>query len=233
MKRILIIEDEKSIAELERDYLEINGFSVDIVLTGDEGLHQALHQSYDLILLDLMLPNMDGFEICKRIRVEKDIPIIMVSAKKEDYDKVRGLGLGADDYLVKPFSPNEMIARVKAHLSRYERLSQKQTQPANKEIFVKGLYIDQVSRRVFINNQEVTFTTKEFDLLTFMALNPNQVFSKEQLFEKLWGMESTGDISTVTVHIRKIREKIEQDSSHPQYIETLWGAGYRFKGDRA
>jgi DNA-binding response OmpR family regulator len=232
MKRILIIEDEKSIAELERDYLEINGFSVDIVLTGDEGLQQALHQSYDLILLDLMLPNMDGFEICKRIRVEKDIPIIMVSAKKEDYDKVRGLGLGADDYLVKPFSPNEMIARVKAHLSRYERLSQKQSQPANKEIFVRGLYIDQVSRRVFINNQEVTFTTKEFDLLTFMALNPNQVFSKEQLFEKLWGMESTGDISTVTVHIRKIREKIEQDSSHPQYIETLWGAGYRFKGDR-
>jgi DNA-binding response OmpR family regulator len=232
MKRILIIEDEKSIAELERDYLEINGFSVDIVLTGDEGLQQALHQSYDLILLDLMLPNMDGFEICKRIRVEKDIPIIMVSAKKEDYDKVRGLGLGADDYLVKPFSPNEMIARVKAHLSRYERLSQKQSLPVNKEIFVRGLYIDQVSRRVFINNQEVTFTTKEFDLLTFMALNPNQVFSKEQLFEKLWGMESTGDISTVTVHIRKIREKIEQDSSHPQYIETLWGAGYRFKGDR-
>jgi DNA-binding response OmpR family regulator len=232
MKRILIIEDEKSIAELERDYLEINGFSVDIVLTGDEGLKQALHQSYDLILLDLMLPHMDGFEICKRIRVEKDIPIIMVSAKKEDYDKVRGLGLGADDYLVKPFSPNEMIARVKAHLSRYERLSQKQSQPVNKEIFVRGLYIDQVSRRVFINNQEVTFTTKEFDLLTFMALNPNQVFSKEQLFEKLWGMESTGDISTVTVHIRKIREKIEQDSSHPQYIETLWGAGYRFKGDR-
>jgi DNA-binding response OmpR family regulator len=232
MKRILIIEDEKSIAELERDYLEINGFSVDIVLTGEEGLQQALHQSYDLILLDLMLPNMDGFEICKRIRVEKDIPIIMVSAKKEDYDKVRGLGLGADDYLVKPFSPNEMIARVKAHLSRYERLSQKQSQPSNKEIFVRGLYIDQVSRRVFINNQEVTFTTKEFDLLTFMALNPNQVFSKEQLFEKLWGMESTGDISTVTVHIRKIREKIEQDSSHPQYIETLWGAGYRFKGDR-
>jgi DNA-binding response OmpR family regulator len=232
MKRILIIEDEKSIAELERDYLEINGYSVDIVLTGDEGLRQALDQSYDLILLDLMLPNIDGFEICKRLRAEKDIPIIMVSAKKEDYDKVRGLGLGADDYLVKPFSPNEMIARVKAHLSRYERLSMRQPQTVNREIFIRGLYIDQVSRRVFINNKEVIFTTKEFDLLTFMALNPNQVFSKEQLFEKLWGMESTGDISTVTVHIRKIREKIEQDSSNPQYIETLWGAGYRFKGDR-
>jgi DNA-binding response OmpR family regulator len=232
MKRILIIEDEKSIAELERDYLEINGYSVDIVLTGDEGLRQALDQPYDLILLDLMLPNIDGFEICKRLRAEKDIPIIMVSAKKEDYDKVRGLGLGADDYLVKPFSPNEMIARVKAHLSRYERLSMRQPQTVNKEIYIRGLYIDQSSRRVFINNKEVTFTTKEFDLLTFMALNPNQVFSKEQLFEKLWGMESTGDISTVTVHIRKIREKIEQDSSNPQYIETLWGAGYRFKGDR-
>jgi DNA-binding response OmpR family regulator len=231
MKRILIIEDEKSIAELERDYLEINGYSVDIVLTGDEGLRKALDQPYDLILLDLMLPNIDGFEICKRLRAEKDIPIIMVSAKKEDYDKVRGLGLGADDYLVKPFSPNEMIARVKAHLSRYERLSMRQPQTVNKEIFIRGLYIDQASRRVFINNKEVTFTTKEFDLLTFMALNPNQVFSKEQLFEKLWGMESTGDISTVTVHIRKIREKIEQDSSNPQYIETLWGAGYRFKGD--
>jgi DNA-binding response OmpR family regulator len=232
MKRILIIEDEKSIAELERDYLEINGYSVDIVLTGDEGLRQALDQRYDLILLDLMLPNIDGFEICKRLRAEKDIPIIMVSAKKEDYDKVRGLGLGADDYLVKPFSPNEMIARVKAHLSRYERLSMRQPQTVNREIFIRGLYIDQASRRVFINNKEATFTTKEFDLLTFMALNPNQVFSKEQLFEKLWGMESTGDISTVTVHIRKIREKIEQDSSNPQYIETLWGAGYRFKGDR-
>jgi DNA-binding response OmpR family regulator len=232
MKRILIIEDEKSIAELERDYLEINGYSVDIVLTGDEGLRQAFDQPYDLILLDLMLPNIDGFEICKRLRAEKDIPIIMVSAKKEDYDKVRGLGLGADDYLVKPFSPNEMIARVKAHLSRYERLSMRQPQTVNKEIYIRGLYIDQSSRRVFINNKEVTFTTKEFDLLTFMALNPNQVFSKEQLFEKLWGMESTGDISTVTVHIRKIREKIEQDSSNPQYIETLWGAGYRFKGDR-
>jgi DNA-binding response OmpR family regulator len=231
MKRILIIEDEKSIAELERDYLEINGYSVDIVLTGDEGLRKALVQPYDLILLDLMLPNIDGFEICKRLRAEKDIPIIMVSAKKEDYDKVRGLGLGADDYLVKPFSPNEMIARVKAHLSRYERLSMRQPQTVNKEIFIRGLYIDQASRRVFINNKEVTFTTKEFDLLTFMSLNPNQVFSKEQLFEKLWGMESTGDISTVTVHIRKIREKIEQDSSNPQYIETLWGAGYRFKGD--
>jgi DNA-binding response OmpR family regulator len=232
MKRILIIEDEKSIAELERDYLEINGYSVDIVLTGDEGLRQALSQSYDLILLDLMLPNIDGFEICKKLRAEIDIPIIMVSAKKEDYDKVRGLGLGADDYLVKPFSPNEMIARVKAHLSRYERLSKRQPQTANREIFIRGLYIDQPSRRVLINNQEVTFTTKEFDLLTFMALNPNQVFSKEQLFEKLWGMDSAGDISTVTVHIRKIREKLEQDSSNPQYIETLWGAGYRFKGDR-
>jgi DNA-binding response OmpR family regulator len=230
MKRILIIEDEKSIAELERDYLEINGFTVDIVLTGAEGIEQALSQPYDLILLDLMLPQIDGFEICKRIRVAKDIPIIIVSAKKEDYDKVRGLGLGADDYLVKPFSPNEMIARVKAHLARYERLIGKQSGTSSREIYTGGLYIDQNARRVFCNNQEVPFTTKEFDLLTFMAQNPNQVFSKEQLFERIWGLDSTGDISTVTVHIRKLREKIEEDSSHPQYIETLWGAGYRFKG---
>jgi DNA-binding response OmpR family regulator len=232
MKRILIIEDEKSIAELERDYLEINDFAVDIVLTGDEGLRKALANPYDLILLDLMLPTIDGFEICKKVRAEKDIPIIMISAKKEDFDKVRGLGLGADDYLVKPFSPNEMIARVKAHLSRYERLLMKQPTNSSREIFIRGLYINQTSRRVSINNDEVILTTKEFDLLTFLALNANQVFSKDQLFEKIWGMESTGDISTVTVHIRKIREKIELDSSNPQYIETLWGAGYRFKGDR-
>src|SRR3954447_16055079 len=228
MKRILIIEDEKSIAELECDYLEINGFQAEIVLTGDVGLQRALTHDYDLILLDVMLPNIDGFEICKKIRISKDIPIIMVTAKKEEIDTIRGLGLGADDYLVKPFSPNEMVARVKAHLTRYERLSMKQ-HTESQEIYIRGLSIDRSSRRVFVNNQEVTFTTKEFDVLTFLAMNPNQVFSKDHLFERIWGYDSIGDVSTVTVHIRKIREKIETDPSNPEYIETVWGAGYRFR----
>lgn len=228
MKRILIIEDEASIAELERDYLEINGFAAHIELSGELGLEQALTGSYDLILLDLMLPKVDGFEICRRIRNEQNIPILMVSAKKEDIDKIRGLGLGADDYIIKPFSPSELVARVKAHLSRYERLLG-QREPKNEEIRIRGLLIDKSSRRVFVNNKEVPFTTKEFDLLTFLATNPNRVFSKEHLFEQLWGMDSVGDSATVTVHIRKLREKIELDPSNSQYIDTVWGAGYRFK----
>jgi DNA-binding response OmpR family regulator len=228
VKKILIIEDDKSIAELERDYLEIDGFSVEIALTGTEGLNKALKDEVDLVLLDLMLPGTDGFRICRAIRTEKDIPILMVSAKKEDIDKIRGLGLGADDYIVKPFSPSELVARVKAHLARYDRLIGKEVQ--NDGIIIRGLQIDKVSRRVFVNNYEVTLTAKEFDLLTFLALHPNHVFSKEELFERLWGFDSLGDISTVTVHIRKIREKIESDPSEPQYIETVWGAGYRFKG---
>jgi DNA-binding response OmpR family regulator len=227
LKRILIIEDDKSIAELERDYLEIEGFSVEIALTGDSGLTKAIKEDTDLVLLDLMLPGMNGFQICKAIRLEKDIPILMVSAKKEDIDKIRGLGLGADDYIVKPFSPSELVARVKAHLARYERLIGKEVQ--NDGIVIRGLRIDKASRRVFVNNHEVVFTAKEFDLLTFLALHPNHVFKKEELFERLWGYDSLGEISTVTVHIRKIREKIEIDPSNPQYIETVWGAGYRFK----
>ena len=228
VKKILIIEDDISIAELQRDYLEIDGFEVEIALTGEDGLHKALNNQVDLILLDLMLPEVDGFQICKTIRTEKDIPIIMVSAKKEDIDKIRGLGLGADDYIVKPFSPSELVARVKAHISRYERLISKEIQKDT--ISIRGLRIDKESRRVYVNDREVIFTTKEFDILLFLAMNPDHVFSKEQLFERLWGIDSFGDISTVTVHIRKIREKIEVDSSRPQYIETIWGAGYRFKG---
>ncbi|UUZ95619.1 response regulator transcription factor [Paenibacillus sp. P25] len=170
---------------------------------------------------------MDGFEICRRIRSEKDIPILMVSAKKEDIDKIRGLGLGADDYIIKPFSPGELVARVKAHLSRYERLLGHR-EVKNEEIRIRGLQIDKGARRVFVNGKEVAFTTKEFDLLTFLATNPNRVFSKDHLFEQIWGMDSMGDISTVTVHIRKLREKIELDPSKPQYIDTIWGAGYRF-----
>lgn len=228
MSRILIVEDEQSIAELERDYLEIHGYTVDIENSGDKGLQRAMNTDYDLIIIDLMLPKMDGFEICRKIRSEKDIPILMVSAKKEDIDKIRGLGLGADDYIIKPFSPSELVARVKAHLSRYERLrGHRETQ--NDEIRIRGLLIDKTARRVFVNEHEVMFTTKEFDLLAYLAMNPNRVFSKDQLFDHIWGMDSMGDIATVTVHIRKIREKVEQDPSNPQYIETIWGAGYRFR----
>lgn len=228
MKRILIIEDDTSIAELERDYLTIHQYAVDIESSGDRGLQRALEGSYDLIILDLMLPKVDGFEICRQLRSKLDIPILMVSAKKEDIDKIRGLGLGADDYVIKPFSPSELVARVNAHLARYDRLSGAAGK-RREEVRIRGLLIDKASRRVFVNDKEVIFTTKEFDLLTFLASNPNRVYSKEQLFEQLWGMDSLGDIATVTVHIRKIREKIELDSAKSQYIDTIWGAGYRFK----
>ncbi|WP_238902085.1 MULTISPECIES: response regulator transcription factor [unclassified Clostridium] len=229
MKRVLIIEDDISIAELERDYLEINGFSVDIESSGDKGFYKVQHEDYDLVILDVMLPTMDGFEICKRIRIEKDIPILMVSAKKEDIDKIRALGLGADDYMTKPFSPNELVARVKAHILRYERLVNGSGKKEQDIIQIRGITIDKTSRRIFINDKEINFTTKEFDLLLLLASNPNRVFSKEELFERIWGMDSAGEIATVTVHIRKIREKIESDSSKPQYIETIWGIGYRFE----
>ncbi|MBP2079928.1 response regulator transcription factor [Oceanobacillus polygoni] len=226
MPTILIIEDEKAIAELERDYLEVSGFSSDIALTGEEGLEKALSETYDLILLDLMLPGIDGFELCQRIRERKDIPILMVTARKEDIDKIKGFDRGADDYIVKPFNPNELVARVKAHIARYNRLVNRNQ--ADQDIHVRGLQIDQRSRRVFINEEEKSFTAKEFDLLTFLAQNPNHVFTKEHLFERIWGYDSMGDISTVTVHIRKIREKVEENPSKPKFIETIWGVGYRF-----
>ena len=228
MSKILIIEDEEVIADLERDYLELSGFEVEIKNNGKDGLSEALKGDCSLVILDLMLPEMDGFEVCKRIREERNIPIIMVSAKKEDIDKIRGLGMGADDYITKPFSPSELVARVKAHMSRYNRLvntSQKQ----NDVIEIRGIRIDKTARRVFLDGVEKTFTTKEFDLLTFLAENPNHVFTKEELFREIWDMDSIGDIATVTVHIKKIREKIETDTSKPQYIETIWGVGYRFK----
>jgi len=227
LKNILIIEDEISIAELERDYLEINGFHVDIETSGEIGLYKALKQDYHLILLDIMLPEKNGFEICKHIRDVKDIPILLVTAKREDIDKIRGLGLGADDYIVKPFSPSELVARVKAHLSRYERLVGNERITAG--IRVRGLKIDKASRQVFMNEKEIVLTNKEFDLLLFLVTHPNHVFSKDHLFERIWGLEAMGDVTTVTVHVRKIREKIEIDPSNPQYIETVWGAGYRFK----
>ena len=228
MSRILIIEDEVSIAELEKDYLELSGFEVEIENDGDRGLQRSLTENFDLILLDLMLPGTDGFEICKQIRSTRNTPVIIVSAKKDDIDKIRGLGLGADDYITKPFSPSEMVARVKAHLARYERLIGK-GRLENEIIEIRGLKIDKTARRVWINGEEKNFTTKEFDLLSFLAQNPNHVYTKEELFREIWGMESLGDIATVTVHIKKIREKIEFNTARPQYIETIWGVGYRFR----
>ncbi len=228
MSKILIVEDEHEIAELEKDYLELSGFEVAVANDGQVGLNKALSEEYDLIILDLMLPNVDGFEICRQVREEKNIPIIMVSAKKDDIDKIRGLGLGADDYMTKPFSPSELVARVKAHMARYERLVGSAIEE-NKVIEIRGIKIDTTARRVWINGEEKSFTTKEFDLLTFLAAHPNHVYTKDELFSEIWDMESIGDIATVTVHIKKIREKIEFDTSNPQYIETIWGVGYRFK----
>ncbi len=228
MSKILIIEDEVAIAELQRDYLEMNGFEVAVCGDGAVGAKEALEKEYDLVILDLMLPGMEGYEVCRTIREQKDIPIIMVSAKKEDLDKVYGLGMGADDYMTKPFSPSELVARVKAHLSRYERLVG-QVKNKNEVIEIRGLRIDKTARRVFVEGEEKIFTTKEFDLLTFLASHPNHVFSKADLFREIWDMESVGDIATVTVHIKKIREKIEKSSDKPEFIETIWGVGYRFK----
>lgn len=228
MSKILIVEDEEVIADLEKDYLELSGFEVEITNNGKDGLDQALKGDFSLVILDLMLPEIDGFEVCKKIREERNIPIIMVSAKKDDIDKIRGLGLGADDYITKPFSPSELVARVKAHLNRYDRLVGS-TQKKNDIIEIRGLQIDKTARRVWVDSEEKAFTTKEFDLLAFLAENPNRVYSKEELFREIWDMDSIGDIATVTVHIKKIREKIEYDSANPQYIETIWGVGYRFK----
>ena len=231
MNKILIIEDEEAIAELERDYLTVSDFDVTIKTTGNEGLAEALTNDYNLIILDLMLPGIDGFEVCKTIREKKNIPILMVSAKKEDIDKVKGLGLGADDYMTKPFSPSELVARVKAHVSRYQRLVGSNTSAygGNEIVEIRGLKIDKTARRVYVDGEEKIFTTKEFDLLTFLAEHPNRVYTKDELFREIWGMESMGDVATVTVHIKKIREKIEYNTANPQYVETIWGVGYRFK----
>ena len=229
MSKVLIIEDEQAIADLEKDYLELYDFGVNIENDGQKGLDRALLENYDIVIVDLMLPTVDGFEICKRIREVKDIPILVVSAKKEDIDKIRGLELGADDYITKPFSPSELVARVKAHLGRYERLVGNGGGQENEFIEIRGIKIDKTARRVFVNGEEKILTTKEFDLLTFLASNPNHVYTKEELFKEIWNMDSIGDIATVTVHIKKIREKIELNTAKPQYIETIWGVGYRFK----
>lgn len=229
MSKVLIIEDEQSIAELEKDYLELSEFEVAIENEGDAGLERALKEDFDIVILDLMLPGMDGFEVCQKIREKKQIPILMVSAKKDDIDKIRGLGLGADDYMTKPFSPSELVARVKAHLARYDVLTSSHIVKDSKALEIKGIRLESDTRRVFVDSEEKTLTSKEFDLLKFLMENPNKVFSKDELFKEIWDMDSVGDIATVTVHIKKLREKIELDPSSPQYIETIWGIGYRFR----
>jgi DNA-binding response OmpR family regulator len=226
MKQILIIEDDINIAELEREYLQLNGYKVEIVQDGNQGLKKALMGVYDLIIVDLMLPSKDGYEIVKEVRERYEIPIIIVSARSEDIDKIKGLGFGADDYVTKPFSPAEMVARIKSHIIRYERLSGKKTQVSI--ISHKALEIRTDSHKVFVNGKEVILTTKEYELMVFLASNPNIVFTKNQLFDKIWGEEYYGDTATVAVHIQKLRKKIEKDPGNPEYIETLWGTGYRF-----
>ncbi len=226
MKKILIVEDDAAIAELERDYLEANDFLVEIASDGMEGLTAALNNPYDLILLDIMMPKMDGFQVCREIRKHKEVPILMVSAKREDVDKIRGLGLGADDYVIKPFSPSELVARVKAHIARYERLSGK---TATETIVVGAITIQLQTHRVFVKDKEINLTNKEFELLAFLAENLGLVFNKEILFERVWGLEAAGDTATVMVHVNRLREKIEPNPAKPVYIETVWGVGYRMK----
>jgi len=234
-RKVLIVEDDEAIADLERDYLEVHGYDVTVRTDGKQAIEEALGQHYDLIILDVMLPGMDGFEILRRIREMKFIPVLMVSARKEDIDKIRGLGLGADDYVTKPFSPSELVARVKAHLERYDRLTGAAASAGpsavrnSRELNIRGLTIQVEARRVTLHGEEVGLTAKEFDLLLFLAENPDRVYSKEALLEKVWGIDHFGDSATVTVHIGKIRDKIQKDSSQHQFIETVWGAGYRFK----
>lgn len=229
MKKILIIEDDTVIAEVQKDYLEASGYSVKIATTGDAGLDLAMSEKFDLVILDLMLPGVDGYEICKQVRGISTVPILMCSAKKEEIDKIRGFGLGADDYIIKPFSVGELVARVKAHIARFERLTGDGPQKRKQEqVRIRDILIDKLARKVYVREKEIIFTTKEYDLLLYLASNPNRVFTKEQLFDSIWGMDSLGELPTVTVHISKLREKVELNPSKPQLIETIWGVGYRF-----
>lgn len=228
MDKILIIEDDEAIAAIERDYLEIDGFQVEIAADGITGLNRGLSGEFDLILLDLMLPGMDGFAVCRKLREKLNIPILMVTARQEDIDKIRGLGLGADDYIEKPFSPGVLIARVKANLAQYRRLSEPKKAPS--EITLGGIRLNTGTHRVFVDGNEVELKNKEYELLLFLMLNVDMVFDRETLYEKVWGLEAMGDNATVAVHINRLREKLEKDPANPRYIETVWGAGYRFRG---
>ena len=226
MDKILIIEDDVAIAEIERDYLELDGFAVEIAADGNVGLERGLSGEHSLILLDLMLPGMDGFAICRALREQIDVPILMVTARQEDIDKIRGLGLGADDYIEKPFSPSVLVARVKAHLARYRRLTG--SERTSGEIQIGGIRLNEETHRVYVDGREVELTNKEYELLLFFMLNVDVVFSREQLYERIWGWDAMGDSATVAVHINRLRKKIEQDPTNPRYIVSVWGAGYRF-----
>ena len=227
--RILIIEDDKEIAAIEKDFLELNGYEVDIDHDGLQGQKRALSGNYGLIILDLMLPRKDGMAICREIRDKIDIPILMVTARMEDNEKIRGLGFGADDYIVKPFSPSEVVARVKSHIARYERLTRNSGNPHKKdEIDFGWLRINKGTHTVLVNESEITITHKEYDLLYFLASNPENVFSKEQIYDKIWGEDTYGELKTVAVHINRLREKIEKKPSKPEHLQTVWGSGYRF-----
>ena len=228
MAKILIVEDDAAIAAIERDYLSVSGFEVEIAEDGNSGLRKGSTGAYDLILLDLMLPEMDGFEVCRRLREKTDIPILMVTARREDIDKIRGLGLGADDYIEKPFSPGVLVARVKANLNQYKRLTGREKEPS--EISLGGVRINTGTHRVFVDGKEIELKNKEYKLLLFLMLNVDLVFDRETLYEKVWGLDALGDNATVAVHINRLREKIEKDPEKPRYIETVWGAGYRFRG---
>ncbi len=227
MKRILIIEDDESIAEVERDYLEMSGYAAEICPDGISGLARYNEGGIDLVILDLMIPGQDGFSVLDKISVNKNIPVIIVSARDEEYSKIKGLTAGADDYMTKPFSMGELVARVRRHLKTYERLSEG---IKNEDILsVRDLSVNAAERRVYLEGIEVNLKQKEFDLLLFMMKNSGRVFSKEHLFERVWGYDALSDASTVTVHIARIREKIEKNPAKPEYIVTVWGAGYRFQ----
>ena len=226
MKRILIIEDDRSISELQKDYLEMSAYEVVCAFDGETGFDYIKNDNFDLIILDLMLPGKDGFEILKEVADSKEIPILIVSAKTDEVYKIKGLNLGADDYITKPFSMGELVARVNSHLKTYEKFKKNRQK---KLIVVGALSIDKNDHRVYIDDNEVFLTQKEYELLLFLVENPNRVFSKEELFEKVWGYDALSYTTTITVHIARIREKIQPNPESRQYIETVWGAGYRFK----
>lgn len=234
--KILIVEDDEDISMVEEAYLKLAGFDTRIVADGNKVAEALDENRYDLVLLDLMLPGKSGYEICKEIRENLDIPVLMVTARTESVDKIRGLGLGADDYISKPFDPAELVARVNANLRQYKRLKEKFSGKTavgsaggadTGEIQIQGLRILTNSWKVYKGDKEIRFPNREFELLKFFAQNPNIVFSKEQLFEKIWGYDYMGDSATVMVHINRIREKIEDDYKNPKILETVWGAGYR------
>lgn len=229
-EKILVVDDEKEIGELVRDYLEAADYQVILAFDGQEALECWEKYKPNMAILDIMLPKIDGMEICKIIRKESSIPILMLSAKKSEEDKIQALGLGADDYITKPFSPKEMVARVKAHFRRFYQMGQ--SEDKREKLLFKDFILDTRSHSVKVRGKDISLSAKEFEVLRFFAMNPNKVLTRDQIFGHVWGYHEYGDINTVAVHIRKLREKIEQDPSNPEYIQTLWGVGYKFVGEK-